>query len=334
MNMDHTESGNCVRQLLAISTGSLYEKCVTLLRSVVPVGQLLVIVSVLALLFISAYLRFELERRSVAGVSPTEKLRWLPKGEFLKPMLLGHAELGADLVWLQFVQVVGSDNIGEQDFESMRHALDVVTTLDPHFLQAYDFGGVILAELGKRVDWSNALLEKGMTANPQAWRLPFLLGFNHFFYLHDYGRAAMFLSKAARLGGAPPYVPELAARLYVEADSPEIALVFLETMQRESRDSSLAAALERRRKEVIIERDIMRIEQSLSDHMAVYGSLPSSLEQLVERGFLRSIPVEPFDGFYRFDSRTGLVTSTTHPQRLRIYGQGHRQQVARWGPPR
>jgi hypothetical protein len=283
-----------------------------------------------ALFGISVLQRIDLDQSDARQFASTEHLALLPSGDYLKPLVVGHAEVAADIVWLEFVQVLGSDDVREQDYQWMRHALDVVTTLDPKFVEAYDLGAVVLAELGKHVDWSNALLEKGMAANPAAWRLPFLLGFNHFFYLQDYGRAAMFLSKAARLPGSPAYVPELAARLYVQADRPETALVFLETMLRESKDPSIATALERRRKEVLIERDILRIEQSFQAHMTAYGSPPSSLEQLIDRGLLRSLPVEPFGGSYHLDSRTGLVTSTTHPQRLRMFGHGHGQQLTSW----
>jgi hypothetical protein len=284
----------------------------------------------LSLLAFSIVLRTDLERRDVREFASREHLVLLPKGEVLKPLVLGHAQVAADLIWLEFIQVLGSADVREQDYEWIRHALDVVTTLDPQFVEAYDLGGVVLGELGKHVEWSNALLEKGMTANPQAWRLPFLLGFNHFFHLHDYGRAANYLSKAARLPGSPAYVPELAARLYVQADAPETALVFLDTMQRESRDPAIVMALERRRKEVVIERDISLIEESIEHHVAAYGALPSSLEQLVERGLLRSLPGEPFGGSYRFDQQSGLVTSTTHPRRLRMYGSNRGQQLANW----
>jgi hypothetical protein len=285
--------------------------------------------ALLSLLGISIILRHNLEQRDVADVVSRHNLVLLPEGEVLKPMVLGNAQLAADLVWLELVQVLGADDVSDQDYQWIRHALDVITTLDPKFIEAYDLGGVVLAELGKHVEWSNALLEKGMAANPQAWRLPFLLGFNHFFYLQDYGRAAGFLAKAARLPGSPAYVPELAARLYVQADTPETALMFIETIQRESKDAAVATALERRRKEVLIERDIVRLEQSLEKHMVEYGSLPSSLEQLVERGLLSSLPTEPFGGAYQLDVRTGGVASTTHPQRLRMYDHGH-GHLASW----
>src|SRR6185503_20271700 len=209
MGMEHAGCSNLVTDVRPSGTDiSARHRSFKILRSTSLYERLFPLV-LLSLLTVSIFLRIDLEQRDVREFSSRQKLVILPKGEFLKPMVLGYAELAADLVWLQFIQALGSDDVREQDYEWMRHALDVVTTLDPQFVEAYDLGGVVLAELGKHVEWSNALLEKGMTANPQAWRLPFLLGFNHFFHLQDYGRAAAYLSKAARLPGAPAYVPEL-----------------------------------------------------------------------------------------------------------------------------
>ena len=41
-------------------------------------------------------------------------------------------------------------------------------------------------------------------------------------------------------------------------------------------------------------------------------------------GFLPALPQEPFGGVYLFDSNTGMIASSTHPERLR---------VKRTGPP-
>ncbi len=60
-----------------------------------------------------------------------EGLAQLPKGEYLKPALLGYHHLGADLLWLKLVQVMGNKRNSEDEYEWMYHALDVITTLDP-----------------------------------------------------------------------------------------------------------------------------------------------------------------------------------------------------------
>jgi len=248
-----------------------------------------------------------------------EQLRILPNGSFLKPALLGYTHVGADLLWLQIVQVIGSEVVRPQDYAWLHHALDVVATVDPQFILAYDLGGSLLTELAGQVEWSNALLEKGARANPDSWRLPFLLGFNHFFHLHDYPRAAAYMAQAARLPGVPAYVPELAARLYVQANDVNAALTFVEAMVAHTTHPALREALERRKNEVLLERDLNRLEEAQRVFFRSTGRTPSSLIELVTKGFLPHIPHEPFGGAYQLDVNTNRIVSTTHPERLRLY---------------
>jgi hypothetical protein len=260
-----------------------------------------------------------LTQRMGTTVMVREELRQLPRGEVLKRMVLGYDQLAADILWLNIVQVLGEPEARASDYEWLSHALDVVTTLNPHYVYAYDVGGVVLAELAGRVDWSNALLEKGLAANPEAWRLPFQLGFNAFFHQQDYVCAADYMALAARLPGRPAYVPELASRLYVEGRQPALALRFLDAMAAQTQDVSVLAVLERRKAEVLIERDLEGLDQAVQRFVQREGHLPSSLEELVRIGLLATIPAEPFGGTYDINPERYQVVSSTHPQRMHLY---------------
>lgn len=271
------------------------------------------------LLLAATGLRWEFAQRHDAMADARTQLRLLPNGAFVKPMVLGYHHVAADLLWLNIVQVLGEREVRQADYEWLFHALNVATTLDPHYVYAYDVGGVVLAELAGRVDWSNALLEKGMAANPGAWRLPFQLGFNAFFHQQDYVRAADYMAIAARLPGRPAYVPELAARLYVEGQQPALALDFLDVMERQTDDVQVLAVLERRKAEVIVERDLVVLEEAVQAYMVRMGQRPQTFDILIQAGDLAAVPVEPFSGAYRLDSERGTVVSTTHPNRLRLH---------------
>ena len=271
------------------------------------------------LLLASIGLRWESAQRHDGVADARVQLQLLPSGEFVKPMVLGYHHVAADLLWLNIVQVLGEREVRHADDEWLYHALNVVTTLDPHYTYAYDVGGVVLAELAGRVDWSNALLEKGMAANPGAWRLPFQLGFNAFFHQQDYVRAADDMAIAARLPGRPAYVPELAARLYVEGQQPALALDFLDVMERQTDDVQVLAQLERRKAEVIVERDLTLLEEAVQRYTARMGQRPQTFETLIQAGDLAALPVEPFGGAYRLNAEHGTVVSTTHPTRLRLH---------------
>lgn len=264
-------------------------------------------------------LQIELDQRHDERSSRIESLRMLPRGEVLRPALMGFHHLGADIIWLRIVQVLGEQVVTEQDYEWLSHALDVVTTLDPQYTYAYDAGGTILAELAHRVDWSNRLLEKGLKANPAAWRLPFTLGFNYFFHLNDYVKAGEYMGQAAKIPGRPLYVDTLAARLYVEGGSPLLALQYMEIMIQQAEDPQLRTIYEDKYKEVLIARDLLTIDRAFARYRQTLGRNPQALADLVKEGYMASVPEEPFGGEYRVDSETGEIISSTHRERLRLH---------------
>ena len=264
-------------------------------------------------------LQIELDQRHDEQAGRIESLRLLPRGEVLRPALMGFHHLGADLIWLKIVQVLGEGVVTEQDYEWLFHALDVVTTLDPQYSYIYDAGGTILAELANRVDWSNQLLEKGVKANPAVWRIPFVLGFNYFFHLHDYVKAGEYMGQAARIPGRPYYVDTLAARLYVEGGNPLLALQYLEIMIQQAKDPQLRVIYEDKYKEVLIARDLLTMDQALTRYRQTRGRNPQTLVDLVKEGYVAAVPEEPFGGEYRMDSETGEIISSTHRERLRLH---------------
>lgn len=253
------------------------------------------------------------------GDQRVEGLRFLPSGDYLKPVLLGYHHVVADVLWLRMIQVIGERTVSAKDYEWLSRGLDVVTTLDPHYDYAYQVGGVVLAELADRADLSNRLLEKGLAANPTVWQIPFYLGYNHFFYLHEYARAAEYMAQASRVPGRPDYLPPLAARLYAQAGSPETALEFLDMMWRQTENQAVRASLEWRMKEVTIERDIRILEEAVARFRQRTGRSPTTVTELTQNGLVPAIPPEPFGGVYRLHPETGAVTSSTHPERLRVY---------------
>jgi len=260
-----------------------------------------------------------------------EELAQLPPGEYLKPALLGYHHLGADVLWLRFVQVLGKKRNTPDEFEWMYHALDVITTLDPRYAYAYQVGGIVLTELAHRVDLSNRILEKGAEANPEVWWLPFNLGYNYFFHLGDSRRAAEYIARAARLPGGPAYLPGLATRMYAEANDPNLALDFLSTMWRQTDNAYVKAELETRMKELIIERDIGLLEAAVTRYHGRRGSLPARLDDLVRSGELARVPPEPFGGEYQLNSNTGKIVSSTHPARLHVLRPNQAFSLPGWG---
>ena len=273
----------------------------------------------LGLFAIAVFLQRNLDLRIDAHAAKIEELAQLPRGEYLKPALLGYHHLGADVLWLRLLQVLGKKKNTADEYEWLYHALDVVTTLDPQYAYAYYVGGVVLNNYANRVDLSNRLLEKGHRENPGEWNLPFLLGHNHYFVLGDATKGAAYISIAARISGAPDFLPGLATRMHAEAGNPDVALEFLEALWKENPDIVVREKLEIRAKEVMIERDLRTLERAIEQYRTRSGVSPKSLADLVSAGYLPRIPEEPFGGSYDLNAKSGQVTSSTHPTRLKVF---------------
>lgn len=278
-----------------------------------------VVLLVFGLLALIISLQQNLDYRIDSHAVKVEELSQLPRGEYLKPALLGYQHLGADLLWLRLLQVWGKKQNTDREYEWMYHVLDVITTLDPRYAYAYYVGGVALISYESQAELSNRLLEKGHHANPGEWNLPFLLGHNHYFALGDAAKGAEYIGRAARTPGAPDFLSGLATRMYAESGNPDVALEFLGALWRENPNVAAREKLEVRAKEVMIERDLRLLESAAQQYRDKQRRYPNTLSELVISGYLASLPQEPFGGVYELDSKTGKVRSSTHPDRLKVF---------------
>jgi tetratricopeptide (TPR) repeat protein len=298
---------------MTVSTSYLHHRSAPILNHfLLGMGGILLLVCV-------GWLQGELDLRQNRAVVQIEGLAQLPKGEYLKPALLGYHHLGADILWLRLIQVIGKKRNSADEYEWMYHALDVITTLDPQYAYAYYAGGVILGDLANRPDLSIRLLERGVKANPEVWNIPFLLGYNYYFLIGDPDKGAEYIMEAARRPDGPSYLPGLATRMAAEAGNPDTALAFLEARLTDTQDPEMREILAYRLKEVIIERDLRILESAVGAYRTQYRTFPATITDLVAAGALPILPQEPFGGDYQLDSKTGSVSSSTHPKRLRTF---------------
>jgi tetratricopeptide (TPR) repeat protein len=247
---------------------------------------------------------------------------YLPQGEYLRIAVLGYEQMAADFLWIQAIQAMGERKISEESGAWLARTLNVITTLDPRFGLVYEVGGIALTTLVHLPEESNRLLEKGIINNPQVWKLPFLLGFNYYFDFSDDLKAAEYIARASRLPGAPEYLPRLAARLFVSAKTPQIAIDFLAQVYAQTTDENVKRVLEQRLKEAVVERDLLLLEEAIGRYRQTVRSPPEDLRDLVRKGILRELPTEPFGGRYLYDPQTQTVRSSEVKERMKVYRRG------------
>ncbi len=105
--------------------------------------------------------------------------------------------------------------------------IDRVTTLDPHFIQPYIFGGVyVLLDTGE-IERAILLLEKGHRFNPDQWEFPLYLGWIHWMYRGDIKLTHEYLVEAVGKKECPPFAGLLLRAFSLNAHQTEVTKIYL-----------------------------------------------------------------------------------------------------------
>src|SRR5437763_16554222 len=185
-----------------------------------------------ALLLIAAFIGsiFALHQVDrVRGQQATlEEVLYIPSGKALKRLSLGYSGLLADIYWTRAVQYFGQKHHEEAlRYDLLYPLLDITTDLDPHLIVAYEFGSVFLSqkppEGAGQPDKAVALIEKGIRANPEYWRLYFTLGYIHYFDRKDYKAARQAFQTGSERPGAYSWMNVMAAEMAHRAGESSLA---------------------------------------------------------------------------------------------------------------
>jgi len=230
----------------------------------------------------------------------------------------GFRNVLADVAWLEAVQVAGNLKMVPADYDRLYQLLNVEANFDPKFDIPYLLGGLVLGESQDHAKKALEVFERGKREYPADWRFPFYIGYTNYFSLGETEAAGKAMAEAARLSGSPAYLPGLASRMLSEAREPGAALAMLETIVRQEGDPSRRAVLERRIREVTVERDLLALERAVESYREKMGAAPRALSDLVRAGILSGIPEEPNGGRYLMEPG-GKVRSDRVSQRLRVF---------------
>lgn len=165
-------------------------------------------------------------------------------GPYLRLVALEYKDAVADFLWIKAIHFISDQ--GDKDYGWFYIALDRITDLDPKFSYAYNTGAITLSVLSDNVEWSNALLKKGLKNEPEKWDIPYLLGFNYLYHLKDPLQAACYMKIASTKKNSPPHLASLAASLYQKGGHRDLALLVLIQMYQNTHDETLKEGIRQR----------------------------------------------------------------------------------------
>jgi tetratricopeptide (TPR) repeat protein len=157
---------------------------------------------------------------------------------------LGFNGLAADWYWMRSLQYVGKkiynyqgnirlDDLSVLNLKLLVPLLETATTLDPEFIEPYEYAAVILPAFD--VQEAIRLTQKGINANPNAWRL-----YHHLGYIYwrqgEYQLASETYARGAQVPGAPAWMEAMRAKLISEGGSRTTAREIYTRMYEQSTD--------------------------------------------------------------------------------------------------
>lgn len=239
-----------------------------------------------------------------------KQLLYLPNGKHLRLMSLGHRTVLADWLYIWAIQYY-SDYERADRYRYVEHLFgNVIAELDPNYVDAYWMGALILSVEAKDVDAAVRVLETGMERNPDQWVLPYLAAWECF-HAKRYPEAERYFRRAAAIPGAPDRVVRMRAGAAARAGEFDQALqLWSEILNDPESDEAERTIAERQVRSLRVKSDLARIGRAIEVHRQRFGHHPARLVDLVRRGILRELPLDPDGEAYGYDPTQGEASST------------------------
>lgn len=152
-------------------------------------------------------------KQSIPQSQGIEPIRVAFQAQSLKRFSFGFENALADWMWIRLAYSAEHTPISSNQLSWEYAQAETITTLDPKFQWAYHFGSIYLSVFRQDKLGAKYLLQKWVKQEPTNWRAHYFLGFHLYSELNEYEGAAQEILLAARLPGAPSYLPALGIRL-------------------------------------------------------------------------------------------------------------------------
>ena len=210
------------------------------------------------------------------------------KPEQARRLSLGFNAMAADWYWMRSLQYVGRkigahegaiqiDDLSALNLKILAPLLDHATTLDPQFLAAYEYGAIVLPAVD--VEAAIKLINKGIAANPQAWRLHSYLGYIYW-QQNRFQEASEAYAAAARVSGSPSWLSVMSAQMATKGGSRETARAMYLSMYRQTDDEQMKKLSLARLRQLQSLDEMDALRAMLEAHRERAGSCPQSWREV------------------------------------------------------
>jgi hypothetical protein len=221
----------------------------------------------------------------------------LRSSKLVKALSLEYAPLVADIYWTRVVQYFGNKHAGKQvDLRLLWPLLDVTSVLDPHLMPVYHFGSMFLSDApprgAGRPDLAAELIERGIRANPDQWRLYYDLGFVYYFDMKDYAKASQAFYEGSKNPQSLIWMKILAAKIAAEGNSAQTSIFLWKDVYDTATDPSIKENALNHLQLLQAQEDCEHLDALVTEYEKRFGRRPARINELVQAGLLQGAPVD------------------------------------------
>ena len=229
-----------------------------------------------------------------------EEERLYVNGNTAKRLSLSFNGLIADWYWMRSLQYVGRkvlilppgamlDSLGNTNLKLLPALLDTATSLDPEFIEPYEYGAIVLPVWD--VDAAIRLTKKGIAANPSSWRL-----YHHLGYIYwqrgELATAAETYGAGGQISGAPEWMTAMKAKMLADGGGRATAREIYSRMFESSTDEKVKEMAQLRLLQLEAFDQIDILKKFLETFKARTGRCPASWKELEPIFRARRVPVD------------------------------------------
>lgn len=232
---------------------------------------------------------FFAQERFTHQVKPTLAL---PLPSVVEKTVLGYLrQLGGEMHFIKTAVFLGGNFTNEPDetyATGLSSNFQVMVDLHPQFIDSYFLCQSSLPFIGpERAREANAILQKGLNANPTNWIFPFFQSFNYNHFLSEPRKAADALRTAAKIDEAPDWLEHLASIRAAQGGDILSGLIWLKAMYKTEENESRREKYGREIKDFEM---ALNVQKAIIAYQKKYGRHPDVLDDLIPE-FLQALPI-------------------------------------------
>lgn len=211
--------------------------------------------------------------------------------EVIRLFDLGFHSTMASALWVSTMPEILDLFHGKKEYFADRAFLSAV---DPKLSYPYAFSVLtlpVVPNLPEGVAMAQAIGQEGIANSDPDWRIPYYMAINYYLQLKDLKDALWYFNLAANTPGVPSYAARFSLNFGIEQKERDRVRGIWATVYQSSNDEATKA-----RAAAYIERlnDFDLLESAAGAYKQKYGTYPASPDDLVKKGILPSLPLDPF----------------------------------------